>query len=63
MKKHMVRYVDFDTKQVWKTLSEFKTISKTYQEFKKAIMGYYPDASGDFVYSLRDMDVITGERP
>jgi len=62
MKKHAVRYVDFDTEQIWKTFPEFKTANKTYDEFKKAVMVHYPDASGDFVYSLRDMDVIIGER-
>src|SRR5271163_1716720 len=41
---------------------KFKTISTTYQAFKKAILSYYPDASGDFVYSIRDMDLLIGER-
>src|SRR5271155_859616 len=61
MKKQVVRYADFETEQIWKSFPEFKTISTTYQTFKKAILSYYPDASGDFVYSIRDMDSLIGE--
>jgi hypothetical protein len=37
-------------------------INKTYLNFKDAILVHYPDASGDFVYSIRDMDLLIGER-
>ena len=61
-KKQAVRYTDFDTEQVWKTFPEFKNNTTTYLEFKQAILVHYPDASGDFIYSLRDMDLLIGER-
>ena len=61
-KKQAVRYTDFDTEQVWKTFLEFKNNTTSYQDFKQAILVHYPDTSGDFIYSLRDMDSLIGER-
>ena len=61
-KKHVLRYVDFDIEQIWKTFPEFSDATKTYLNFKAAILVHYPDASGDYVYSLRDMDLLIGER-
>ena len=62
MKKYTVRYLDFNTEQLWRTFPEFKNNLKTYEEFKKAILVHYPDADGDFMYSIRDMDLLIGER-
>src|SRR6202522_710281 len=61
-KKQVLRYVDFGTEQIWKTFPEFSDSTKTYQQFKEAIIVHYPDASGDFVFSIRDMDLLIGER-
>ena len=61
-KKQLLRYVDVDTEQIWRTFPEFKLEDKTYTDLKEAILKYYPDASGDYVYSLRDMDLMIGER-
>ena len=61
-KKQVLRYVDFNTEQIWKTFPEFINNNKTYKEFKDAILIHYPDATGDFVYSIRDMDLLIGER-
>jgi hypothetical protein len=62
MKKQVLCYVDFGTKQIWKTFPEFLDVSKTYQNFKDATLVHYPDASGKFVYSIRDMNLLIGER-
>ena len=61
-KKHVLRYVEFDVEQIWKTFPEYSDPTKTYTAFKNAILVHYPDASGDYVYSLRDMDLLIGER-
>jgi len=61
-KKHVLRYVEFEVEQIWKNFSEYTDATKTYKDFKSAILVHYPDASGDYVYSLRDMDLLTGER-
>jgi hypothetical protein len=54
--------VDFSTEQIWKTFWEFLDNNKTYENFKDAILVHYPDASGNFVYSIRDMDLLIGKR-
>jgi hypothetical protein len=61
-KKQVLRYVDFEIEQIWKTFPEYSNNTKTYQDFKDAILVHYPDATGDYVYSLRDMDTLVGER-
>ena len=62
MKKQVLRYVDFEIEQIWKTFPEYTNAAFTYQNFKDAILVHYPDATGDYVYSLRDMDTLVGER-
>jgi hypothetical protein len=56
-KKFAVRYTDFETEQQWKSLPEFRN-SSSYVEFKAAILFYYPEASDDFAYSLRDLELL-----
>src|SRR5277367_1055159 len=59
-KKFIVRYTDFDTKQQWKAIPEFRD-SSSYTEFKAAILSYYPEASDDFAYSFRDLELLISE--
>ena len=61
-KQQVLCYVDFNTEQIWKTFPEFIDNNKTYNDFKDVILVHYPDASGNFVYSIRDMDLLIGER-
>src|SRR5271163_2604529 len=61
-KKLAVRYTDFDTEQIWKSFPEFKSPTTSYEEFKKTILFHYPEASGDFFYSIGDMDLLISER-
>jgi hypothetical protein len=44
---------------MWKT---FKSTKASYNQFKKAILVHYPDAAGDFIYSLCNMDILIGKR-
>ena len=62
MKKQVLKYVNVDTKQMWKTFPEYVLAAQSYEEFKDAILDQYPDATGDFTYSIRDMDLLIGER-
>ena len=57
-KKHTVYYVNFATEQQWKAIPEFEDPSISYKEFKQAILGYYPEASDDYIYSRRDLDLL-----
>ena len=43
-------------------LPEFKDQSNFYINFKDAIINHYPDASGEFLYSLHDIDSLIGKR-
>lgn len=61
-KKQLLRYVAFEIEQIWKALPEFKSVTNTYDDFKNAVLAFYPDATGEFIYSLRDMDLLIGER-
>ena len=60
-KQQVLRYVNFGTEQIWKTFPEFLDNNRTYTNFKDAILVHYPDASGNFVYSIRDMDLLISE--
>src|SRR5277367_5364935 len=60
IKKFLVRYTDFDTEQQWKAIPEFRD-SSSYAEFKAAILSYYPEASDDFAYSFRDLELLICE--
>ena len=57
-KKLVVYYTDFKTEQIWKSFTEFTSATASYQNFKDAILEYYPDVSGDYVYSMRDVDML-----
>ena len=46
MKDDVLRYVDFDVEQIWKTFPEYADITKSYLQFKAAILVHYPDATG-----------------
>ena len=61
-KEYVVRYAPFDTEQLWKTFTEYASGTHTYKHFKDAILKHYPNAGSDYVYSLRDMDALLGER-
>lgn len=51
-KKLVMYYTDFETEQIWKLFTEFASATASYQNFKDAILEYYLDASGDYIYSM-----------
>ena len=60
-KQQVLCYVNFGTEQIWKTFPETLDNNKTYTNFKDVILVHYPNASGDFIYSIRDMDLLISE--
>ena len=62
IKKQVLKYIDVNTEQIWKTFPEYILTAHSYTEFKDAILYQYPDATGDFIYSIRDMDQLIGEK-
>ena len=61
-KRHTLRYADFDIELLWRAIPEFADPTKTYDEFKAAILNFYPEASEDNRYSFSDVDILIGER-
>ena len=61
-KDMVVQYVDMELEDVWSSYPQFKDQTKSYINFKDAIIDHYPDASGEFLYSLHDIDALIGER-
>ena len=61
-KKHACRFVDVDTSELWESLAEFADITKTYDEFCKAIHALYPGSEEERKWSVADMDKLVGER-
>ena len=62
-KKDMIlKYVELELEEVWARYPEYKDATKNYVDLKKAILNHYPDATGDFLYSLADLDALIGER-
>ena len=56
MKDDALQYVDFEVEQIWKTFPEYADPLKSYAAFKAAVMAHYPDATGDYVYSLSELE-------
>ena len=48
MKKQVLKYIDVNTKQMWKTFPGYILTAHSYTKFKDAILNQYPDATGDF---------------
>ena len=62
-KKDMVlKYVELELEEVWQRYPEYKNQNTSYAAFKAAILAHYPDATGDYMYSLADIDSLIGER-
>ena len=62
-KKEMVlRYVELELEEVWGWYPDFKDQTKNYNNFKDAILVHYPESSGEFLYSLSNLniDILVG---
>ena len=52
-KHHVLQYVDFEIKRLWKALPEFWNASSSYANFRRAIPSFYPEA-----YSFEDLNLL-----
>jgi hypothetical protein len=58
-KKDMVlKYVDMELEEIWARYPDYKNQAATYNDFKKAILSHYPDTTGEYLYSLADLDTL-----
>ena len=61
MKKHVVRFVDCDTAELWEILPKFADATKSYQDFIDAVYKLYPGSDSKWPWSIADMDKLVGE--
>ena len=59
-KFHTVRYVDVDTADTWKHLTEYQT-AHNFQAFQDAVKKLYPGSKDGSRWSLSDLDKLIGE--
>jgi hypothetical protein len=60
-KQHTPRFLTVEDQDIWETLDEFTDATKTYDEFKRAVLNLYPGTDADRKYSLADLDALIGE--
>jgi len=51
-------YVDINKSELWQALPEYT--SKTYDDWKKAVLALYPGATEDHKWSMADLDQLLG---
>lgn len=59
-KFYAVSYVSNELADLWEAVPEYDDVNKTYNDFKKALLGSYTDE--DNKYDMRDLDLLVGER-
>jgi hypothetical protein len=60
-KKHATGFLSVDDQDIWEALEEFSTATKSYAEFKDAVLKLYPGTDVDRKYTLADLDALVGE--
>jgi len=58
----VLKYVEMELEEIWERYPEYKDANKTYKDFKQAIFDHYPNSTGDYMYSLADLDSLIGAR-
>src|SRR5258708_20459701 len=53
-------YLSFQTETLWKTVEAWTDQTKMYQEFWDEIYKLYPGSSGDWTYTMQDLDLLLG---
>jgi hypothetical protein len=58
-KELALRYLDLDTADVWETLDEYDAVTKSYEEFKNAVLELYPGSEKTRRWTEEDLDRLT----
>ena len=61
MKQHALRFVDYDTAELWEILPEFTDAATSYQKFVDAVYKLYPGSDAERRWSIGDMEKLVGE--
>ena len=57
-KQWAVRYLQYLTADLWRTLPEYSDETKSYEDFKKALRTLYPGSDDNHKYSMADLDKV-----
>src|SRR5258706_13530789 len=60
-KIHARRYVEDDVQDLWMSLKSYSEASQTYEDFKKAIYRFYPDAEVTKTWTLAALMHVVNE--
>src|SRR5882762_1791216 len=61
-KIHARRYVDVDVQDLWTSLKAYSEAAQTYDDFKKAVFRFYPDAEVTKKWTLADLMRVVDQR-
>src|SRR5216684_6159965 len=57
-KQAALRYLSFQMETLWKTAESWADQTKSYQEFREEILKLYLGSSGDWTYTMQDLDLL-----
>ncbi|KAJ7026684.1 hypothetical protein C8F04DRAFT_1267896 [Mycena alexandri] len=60
-KGHATRFLSVEDQEIWETLAEFSDATKTFEQFKAAVLKLYPGTDADRKYSVTDLDALIGQ--
>ncbi|KAF7347119.1 hypothetical protein MVEN_01466100 [Mycena venus] len=61
MKKHATRFLSVEDQEIWEGLPSFKDASKSFADFKAAIVKLYSGNDEDRHFELNDLDALVGQ--
>ena len=59
-KQAAVRYLSIQGENLWKTTSAWADPTRTFEEFKAEVFRLYPRATGDWTYTIQNLDLVIG---
>ena len=56
-----LRYLKIRMEGLWETTSTWLDPTKSYAKFKAEVFKLYPGASGNWTYTIQDLDMVIGQ--
>ena len=61
-KRQAARYVDFDDSELWRLIPEFSATTTSYNDFRTAVLRFYPGALDTTSHTHTDLDNIVSQQ-
>ena len=61
-KAHATRYLSMEDADIWTSVTEYTDVTKTFADFKNAIIRLYPASNDLFRHTMNDIDLLVGMR-